>query len=145
MRSVLALLDPRPYQHTVLTVNTISLFLIFYTHYLFAITMEDKRQQLLLVIATLLPVCLQPQLASAFSSSTRTTPVRPYSISTKIKTRANVIKSIQTHRLLQLNAKTDEEKEEEERKRRVREEIFWAKQRALAAEMGAKSDSAAKK
>jgi hypothetical protein len=45
----------------------------------------------------------------------------------------------------QIQATTDEEKEEEERKKKIREEIFWAKQRALAAEMGAKSDAALKK
>ena len=45
----------------------------------------------------------------------------------------------------QLGAKTDEEKEEEERKKKVREDIFWAKQRALAAEMEAKSDASLKK
>ncbi|KAL3794523.1 hypothetical protein ACHAWO_013004 [Cyclotella atomus] len=40
---------------------------------------------------------------------------------------------------------TDEEKEEQERKKKIREEIFWAKQRALAAEMSAKSDATLKK
>ena len=44
-----------------------------------------------------------------------------------------------------LNAKSDAEKEEEERKKKVREEIFWAKQRAMAAEMEASSDAALKK
>jgi hypothetical protein len=53
--------------------------------------------------------------------------------------------SIQRSFQWRLHATSDYEKEEEERKKKVREEIFWAKQRALAAEMNAKSDAAVKK
>lgn len=52
---------------------------------------------------------------------------------------------ININRQGQLRAKTDAEREEEERKKKVREEIFWAKQRAMAAEMNAKSDATLKK
>lgn len=39
---------------------------------------------------------------------------------------------------------TEEEESDEDRKKRVREEIFWAKQRALAAAMDAGADAEVK-
>lgn len=59
--------------------------------------------------------------------------------------RSNKVSNPSRTNQTQLNAKSDAEKEEEERKKKIREEIFWAKQRAMAAEMEASSDAALKK
>jgi len=96
------------------------------------------------------------QLATAFTPSFADLTIKQ---STKSQvTRINTLRSIQTlsniaprynrwHTALS-NTNTNEEEDDEEaeeEKKRVRDEIFWAKQRALAAEMSAKSDAGLKR
>jgi len=55
---------------------------------------------------------------------------------TRVRTNAGLMLS---------SSDVEEDKSEENKKKAIREEIFWAKQRALAAEMTAKSDAALKR
>ncbi len=101
------------------------------------------------VLTTLLPIFAASPLAESFSSPW------PYHFThNAAKTSSARIIGLQFEsvprerlrgRSMLSSSDVEEDENEEDRKKAIREEIFWAKQRALAAEMTAKSDAALKR